>query len=293
MRIDSKHRYSYFLKALSLTVRLSSNSPFFLDEFRQIASAFRFSERESGFNAEYEALIGNGSGSKSVLTKDSRIHYSTSNWVDLLLKLHECISNDFIRSTRDHYYLVHSAVLVRRGKAIIIPGASKSGKSTLTIALLKEGFKYLSDEIAAIDPDTLETSGFPRAIRVREKTLTLFPALEPEVTYRRYRLSNSGRIKEIHYGIPSRKSLASMERSFPISAIIFPQYGGLENGALLIEISPPSVALFNLMQCSINQGRLKEKGFKIAVRLVKQTKCYSLKTKDLARACEAISALFG
>jgi len=241
---------------------------------------------------EYEALVENGNGGENILTKDKEVYYKTSDWIDLLLKLQECLLNDFIRSARDCYYLIHSAVLVKKEKALLIPGASKSGKSTLSIALLKDGFKYLSDEIAAVDLNTLRTSGFPRAIMVRERTLTLFPTLEPEVNYRRYQLVNSGKVREIHYGIPSRKKLASMKKSFSISAIIFPQYSESKNGAVLTEINPSSVALFNLMQCSLNQSRLKEKGFRTAVRLVKQAKCYSLQTKNLARACEAISALF-
>src|SRR5262249_38753244 len=46
---------------------------------------------------------------------------------------------------------VHAGVVGWRGRAIVIPGRSFSGKTTLTAALVKAGFTYYSDEYAALD----------------------------------------------------------------------------------------------------------------------------------------------
>ncbi len=46
---------------------------------------------------------------------------------------------------------VHAGVVAWQGRAIVIPGRSHSGKSTLVAALVKAGATYYSDEYAPID----------------------------------------------------------------------------------------------------------------------------------------------
>ena len=47
---------------------------------------------------------------------------------------------------------VHAGVVSWHGQAIVIPGRSMSGKTTLVRALLAQGAGYMSDEYAVIDP---------------------------------------------------------------------------------------------------------------------------------------------
>ena len=46
---------------------------------------------------------------------------------------------------------VHAGAVVWKGRAIIIPGNSFTGKTTLTAALVRKGAEYLSDEYAVFD----------------------------------------------------------------------------------------------------------------------------------------------
>lgn len=46
---------------------------------------------------------------------------------------------------------VHAGVVGWRGRAIVIPGRSRSGKTTLVAELLRHGAEYLSDEFAVLD----------------------------------------------------------------------------------------------------------------------------------------------
>jgi hypothetical protein len=46
---------------------------------------------------------------------------------------------------------VHAAVVGYRGRAIVLPGKSDAGKTTLTAALVRAGARYLSDEYALVD----------------------------------------------------------------------------------------------------------------------------------------------
>lgn len=77
-----------------------------------------------------------------------------------------------------NHYLLHAGVVSWIDKGIVICGASNMGKSTLTLNLVENGFKFLSDEVASIDLSTCELSPFPRALGFRKDTLAKFPALK-------------------------------------------------------------------------------------------------------------------
>jgi hypothetical protein len=51
--------------------------------------------------------------------------------------------------------LIHAGAVGWRGRAILLPGYSRAGKSTLVAELLKRGATYYSDEYAVLDADGL------------------------------------------------------------------------------------------------------------------------------------------
>lgn len=61
---------------------------------------------------------------------------------------------------------VHAGVVGWRGRAILIPGASHSGKSTLVAALVRAGATYFSDEYAVLDSSG-RVHPFPRLLQLR------------------------------------------------------------------------------------------------------------------------------
>jgi hypothetical protein len=61
---------------------------------------------------------------------------------------------------------VHAGVLGWRGKAIVLPGRSFSGKTTLVAALVRAGATYYSDEYAVFDP-LGRVHPFPRLLSIR------------------------------------------------------------------------------------------------------------------------------
>ncbi len=65
---------------------------------------------------------------------------------------------------------VHAGVVAWRGKAIVIPGPSQSGKSTLVAALVAGGATYYSDEYAVVDFEG-RIHAFPRQLRLRPDML--------------------------------------------------------------------------------------------------------------------------
>ncbi|MFQ5460455.1 MAG: hypothetical protein ACE5EL_06640, partial [Anaerolineae bacterium] len=61
--------------------------------------------------------------------------------------------------------VLHSGAAERNGQAILLVGPSGWGKTTVTAALVKQGWRYLSDEFAPITPDG-HVHPFPRALRL-------------------------------------------------------------------------------------------------------------------------------
>jgi hypothetical protein len=57
----------------------------------------------------------------------------------------------YVAETAPRGIFVHAGVVGWRGRAILLPGASHAGKSTLVAALVRRGAVYYSDEYAVLD----------------------------------------------------------------------------------------------------------------------------------------------
>ena len=62
---------------------------------------------------------------------------------------------------------VHAGVIEHRGRALVIPGSSMSGKSTLVAELIKLGATYYSDEFAVLDEKGM-VAPFAKALSLRK-----------------------------------------------------------------------------------------------------------------------------
>jgi hypothetical protein len=70
------------------------------------------------------------------------------------------------------FLFVHAGVVAQAGRAIVIPGRTLAGKSTLVMALVRAGATYFSDEYAVIDSDGLvHPYRRPLSERVEEQAL--------------------------------------------------------------------------------------------------------------------------
>lgn len=60
--------------------------------------------------------------------------------------------------------LFHAGAVERDGVAVLFPGESGTGKSTMVAACVRRGFGYLTDEMVALDLSTGAVRGWPRPI---------------------------------------------------------------------------------------------------------------------------------
>jgi len=73
----------------------------------------------------------------------------------------------FVAETAPRRVFIHAGVVGLHGKAVVIPGRSFSGKSSLVAALVKAGAIYYSDEYAVIDKKGL-VHHYARPLSIRE-----------------------------------------------------------------------------------------------------------------------------
>ena len=84
--------------------------------------------------------------------------------------LYDFLLHRLLGRVRSHI-VIHAGVVARHGQATVLVGESGFGKSTLALELVRRGYRFLSDEFAAIRRATGEVDPFPRCLRLRPDTL--------------------------------------------------------------------------------------------------------------------------
>lgn len=84
--------------------------------------------------------------------------------------VYENILHTIIAQVQSHF-LIHAGVVADQDQGIIIAGDTGHGKTTLILELVRRGFKFLSDEMAALGRMDRRVYPFPRSLRIRPGTL--------------------------------------------------------------------------------------------------------------------------
>lgn len=76
-----------------------------------------------------------------------------------------------ISANTQTHFLFHAAALSYSGEGIVLAGDPGYGKTTLTLALLRRGCRFLSDEFAALNRSDNQLHPFPRSLQIEPDTL--------------------------------------------------------------------------------------------------------------------------
>ncbi len=87
--------------------------------------------------------------------------------LDQVLAILETDLHRYTGEAAPDFTFLHAGVVGWQGHAILFPGRSLSGKTTLVREMLRLGAAYYSDEFAVVDNSGL-VHPFPRALRIRE-----------------------------------------------------------------------------------------------------------------------------
>jgi hypothetical protein len=168
--------------------------------------------------------------------------------------------------------MIHAAALERKGRGVLIPGVSGSGKTTSCVALIRAGYRCLSDDKPFLreNGNGIEVLAFPERIDVTERTISFFPELDaapPGV------LKTGYRKRHFH---PEALYPGSTAETVRPALILFPHISG-ESESKLEKLSK-----IRALEAILPHGLLvldrepSERQFDLLTRLVERADCYRL-----------------
>ena len=186
-------------------------------------------------------------------------------------------------------FYTHGAGLIgKNGKGYILAGGSQTGKTTLTLLLLKKGFKYLSDDAIFLRRRgrKIEMCSFNRDFKVAPSFIKKFSWIE------NYSVKKGAKdVLGIKASLP--QDILFPESYIPSSIpsiIIFPEIVHKKNSRLFpLSSTEAFIKLLPQSAFAMLDKRIAETHIDILKDLVAQTKCYYLKSgRDLLENPEVL-----
>ena len=124
---------------------------------------------------------------------------------------------------RDYLFL-HSAAMAKGNKAVLLPGPSESGKSTLTLGLLNYGYQYLTDEVVVINLSDLRVLPFQRPIYIYGWQSVVSAEVEKYFKFYRFKERYGNTMQPWQYAVPQQEAILPKDTSLEVGWIVFPTY---------------------------------------------------------------------
>lgn len=181
--------------------------------------------------------------------------------------------------------IVHAAVLVKNGQAIIFPASPGSGKSTLTAYLSLNGWQLYSDEMAIIDLQTHTVSPLYRPVCLKNDSISIIKSLHPEALMtpvcKDTQKGDVSHLKGIDW--KSYKQLSQVE----IAGIVFPRYK--KDVALDIYTCNQLQAFESLSKHAFNYTVLGQQGFETVNRITQKSHLFEVEYNSLPELAEFLA----
>jgi hypothetical protein len=160
----------FALKSYGVPIGVRSNDASALDRACEYLPAGWQKSATPVVDRVYSILVG-GAGPRANARRSSLLYgdhlrIARSTNLDDLFERFESDLRLFVGEFAPHRVFVHAGVVGWKGKAIVIPGRSYSGKSTLVAALVRAGATYYSDEYAVFDSKGL-VHPFAKPLEIR------------------------------------------------------------------------------------------------------------------------------
>ena len=207
-------------------------------------------------------------------------------WEELMPYLEWGINYRVIASRR-RFLQLHAATLVRHGQGVLFAATSGAGKSTLAAGLLARGWKYLSDEFALIDPETLCIHPFPKALCIKAGAFDVVEQAGLPLWRRRYYVKAfKGRVG---YVCPEEVRPDALAGPAPIRFVFFPRYiDGTE--PRIVPVSRAAAA-FSLSGFVLNHGAFGGRAASTLASVAGQALSFRLESGPLTETCELIESV--
>ena len=182
--------------------------------------------------------------------------------------------------------LLHAGAVERDGLALILPAMPGSGKSTLTAALSQRGWRLLSDEFGAFDPEAGTFRALLKPIGLKNQSIEVIRQFAPGARFGpEFPKTRKGRVA--HLAANEASATRRHETARP-GAVVLPlwQEGSATRWQPLSEEATFRSLAFN----AFNYTVLGDVGFRAVVHLVRQCPAWQLVYSDLDDALATIDA---
>lgn len=169
--------------------------------------------------------------------------------------------------------VLHAAAVERAGRALLLAGDSGAGKSSLSLALLGEGWRLTTDDLAAVTPEGALLP-FPTPISLKPGTRNLLPPAAKAKT-------TPGGVGAFEIAYLSPPATTPADAKVRAEAILFPRFA-LGTAPALERLSPET-AFARLFACGARVVGVSGSIGPLA-RLVRDTPAFALAYGDTASA---------
>jgi hypothetical protein len=160
---------NFTLECLGVKICFSSNNKVFINQLKkrmpEIVPIPWLEMPGSEFAHDFSVIKDSKSEKNFELYREAEFVLKKTSAKELLEYLESQIRSVIAEYAQDFIFL-HAGVVSWKGKGIIIPGKTLSGKTTLVSELIKRDCEYLSDEFAVIDKNGY-VHPFPKKLSVR------------------------------------------------------------------------------------------------------------------------------
>lgn len=170
-----------------------------------------------------------------------------------------------------HQYLaLHAAVLERRGRALILPAPSGTGKSTLCAGLAFNGWRLLSDELTLIDPARLAILPVPRPISLKNESIDVIRRFVSDAVFSDV-VHDTTKGSVVHCK-PAADAIGRADEAASPGWLVVPRY---ETGAAArLEPLPKARAMMKAVESTFNFNIQRRGGFELLGQLVDRSECF-------------------
>ncbi|MEL6659377.1 MAG: hypothetical protein AAFR36_23145 [Bacteroidota bacterium] len=103
--------------------------------------------------------------------------YSIDNYGTLNFLTGVFFTGEMVARSNKEFLAVHGGGVAKDGVGVIFPAALRSGKTTLTLSFIFDGFKFSSDDVLLIHRKSLKIYPYPRLLSIRQGSLYIIPGL--------------------------------------------------------------------------------------------------------------------
>lgn len=188
------------------------------------------------------------------------------------------------------YLLIHSGVLARDDRVVLLPGEPAAGKSTLTAGLMLRGWRLFSDELALVEPGTNRLRPMVRPVNLKNDSIRIIRQFAADAVLNAETPDTSKGV--VSHLRPTKASVDLGDRPGQAAWVVFPRFTRGLAAPRITRVSRPQ-AFMRLADLSFNYATLGLAGFATLRAVVQGADCYDLAFGSLDDGMAGIERIAG